>query len=193
MKQILLTFLAMTLFVDGASAQWTVWTTGSGGNGHVYEAVWVADGIDWFSARGQAEARGGYLATITSAAENDVVFSLVALDSRFWFNMGADTRGPWLGGYQADGSSEPGGGWTWVSGEPFSYQNWAVGEPNNYDPTEGYLHFLGKGNDTFANTWNDLYPDGGPHGFIVEYVPEPGTGALAGLSIVVLILLRRKR
>jgi hypothetical protein len=191
MKHIVLTCLTAAVFTGSASAEWVEWTTTAGGNGHFYEAVLAPEGIDWLSAKAQAEARGGYLATITSAGENSFVHSLIASDSRFWFNYG-DTRGPWLGGYQVSGSEEPGGGWTWVTGEPFSYQNWAAGEPSNYMLPEDYLHYFGVGPDNLADTWNDLYLEGGPHGFIVECVPEPGTGALGGLAITLLALRRRR-
>jgi Lectin C-type domain len=191
MKLTLLTFITAALSIGSSSGEWVEWTTAAGGNGHFYEAVLVTDGIDWLSAKTQAEARGGYLATITSAAENTFVHSLIATDSRFWWNWD-DTRGPWLGGYQISGSEEPGGGWAWVTGEPFVYQNWAAYSPNNYGP-EDYLHYFGTGPDNFADTWNDLNMDGGPHGFIVECVPEPGTGALCGLFITGFVLRRRSR
>ena len=191
MKQTILTCLAVVLCAGSASAEWVEWATASGGNGHFYEAVLVTDGIDWISAEAQSEARGGYLATITSAAENTFVHSLIATDSRFWWNWD-DTRGPWLGGYQISGSEEPGGGWTWVTGEPFVYQNWVPSAPNNNGP-EDYLHYFGEGPDNFADTWNDLYLEGGPHGYIVECVPEPGTGALGALAITLLALRRRTR
>ncbi len=51
------------------------WTAGSGGNGHFYE---VLSGLEnWDSARADALSRGGYLATITSAAENTFVTNLL--------------------------------------------------------------------------------------------------------------------
>jgi hypothetical protein len=190
MKQTILTCVTAALCIGSSSAEWAEWTTASGGNGHFYEAVLVMEGIDWLSAKAQAEARGGYLATITSAAENTFVHSLIATDSRFWWNWD-DTRGPWLGGYQVSGSPEPAGGWTWVTGEPFSYQNWAAYSPNNNGP-EDYLHYFGTGPDNFADTWNDLYLEGSPHGFMVEYVPEPGMGALAGLAIAMVALRHRR-
>ena len=190
MKRITLVSLVVTLFSASASADWLQWTAVSGGNGHLYEAVHVPTGIDWNSAKAEAESRGGYLATITSAAENDFVHALIA-NSQFWVNVGSGTRGPWLGAYQPGGSPEPGGGWIWVTGEAFTYQNWAAGEPNDGFGGESFLHYLGHGNDNYANTWNDLSSDQ-LLGFVVEYVPEPGTGTLLLLSLGGLALLKRK-
>src|SRR5436190_21444639 len=47
------------------------WTTAAGGNGHYYQVVSVTNGISWQQARNAAASMGGYLATVTSAEEND--------------------------------------------------------------------------------------------------------------------------
>ena len=120
-----------------------------------YKAVLVPEGITWEEANKAAQAMGGHLATITSAAENDYVYSLVANDDRFWYKYGTDLigLGPWLGGYQPPGSPEPSGGWRWVTGEPFTYSNWASGQPDNYRG-EDYLHYWGAGTPK-GSKWND--------------------------------------
>jgi len=62
------------------------WTTSSGGNGHLYEAVLVGSAITWEDAQAAAVARGPSwnLATITSAAENAFVENLFSSDSSFF-------------------------------------------------------------------------------------------------------------
>jgi len=72
------------------------------GNGHYYQAMWGPDAITWSAAAAAAVARGGYLATVTSAAENAFVAKLVD-DDRMWhlYNGGTAHLGPWLGGFQA--------------------------------------------------------------------------------------------
>lgn len=45
------------------------WSIGDGGNGHSYEVIHDGN-ITWPQAKAAAESKGGYLATITSAAEN---------------------------------------------------------------------------------------------------------------------------
>src|SRR5437016_412417 len=95
------------------------------GNGHRYEAVY-APGLTWQEAQAACQARGGYLATITSAAENTFVKGLFENNTSFWYVDGFNNAlGPWVGGVQAPGSSEPGGGWGWVTGEPFVYTDWS--------------------------------------------------------------------
>ncbi len=163
------------------------WSSSAGGNDHFYEVVTFTDGIGWPLANLLAMTRGGYLATITSAAENSFVYSLLDYNEHFF---GPFEWGPWLGGYQPAGSPEPGGGWRWVTGEPFVYTNWSAYNPDNYQGIEDFLQFYqGPG-------WNDIAPNGTwsdqpMHHFIVEYdVPEPVTCLLFGLGS--LILLRRR-
>ena len=108
------------------------WTTGAGGNSHYYQLVVVPGGITWTSANSAAQAAGGYLATLTSSAENDFVYTnLASTDATAWFVDGAgNSEGPALGGYQpvpSDGST----GWNWVTGESWSYTNWENFELGN--------------------------------------------------------------
>ena len=70
-------------------------------------------------SRAAAENVGGYLATITSAEENEFVYDLIS-DSRFWYVglPGSEySFGPWLGGYQYDNEDEPAGHGRWVTDE----------------------------------------------------------------------------
>ena len=46
------------------------WSADAGGNDHYYEVVVAEQAVSWDDARADAEVRGGYLATVTSAAEN---------------------------------------------------------------------------------------------------------------------------
>lgn len=128
-----------------AQTQWS-------GNGHYY--VVVNQVTSWQQAKGLAEGMEfmgfhGHLATITSEGENTFVTT----------ELGG-TVGAWLGGHQLPGSSEPEGGWQWITGEPWAYTNWDSGEPNNTyggdwgtsdDTTEEVLHYHHNGTH-----WNDL-------------------------------------
>lgn len=149
-----------------------LWPIAAGGNGHVYEPVLVPAGVTWNTAFAAAEAAGGVLATVTDAAENAFVFSLVGGSSQFW-NGG---WGPWLGGFQPLGSAEPAGGWRWVTSEPWTYASWASGEPNNNcaNVAERRLSYRAP-NNVPAPLWNDM-PDAACLGaavvsYVVEYDP----------------------
>ena len=156
--------------LQAAPVQWKV---EDGGNGHWYEAF-SAVGFSWNKAAAAANAKGGYLATILSAAENDFVFSLV--DAPEFWTENTVAFGPWLGGFQPEGADEPDGGWTWVTGETFVFDesDWNVGEPSNTpmgETTENAIHFDPRPfNDGEVGGWNDandgiwLFP-----GYVVEY------------------------
>lgn len=158
-------------------------------NGHYYELVEFADigRLDWNQAKTYAQnstfmGASGYLATLTSVAEDDFVWDLGAQDY-------------FLGAY--DNSTNDGAGnwthnaWQWVTGETFSYDNWLPGEPNHWqdgsDQTannEDYLMYWGK-----TRGWNDTnvdssYLDGviqfTTRGFVIEYEPAPTHAPVPG-------------
>ncbi|MGV3774073.1 MAG: lectin-like protein [Verrucomicrobiales bacterium] len=135
-------------------------------------------GITWVNASLAATNRGGYLATITSAKENEFVFKLAEQNSAVWYNG----YGPWLGGIQPAGADEPTGGWAWITGEPFTYKNWAPGQPNN-NQYEDRIHFGGQANR--SSMWNDVGRNtvNFTRGFIVEHNQHP--------NVVTLSILRK--
>ncbi|MEI7863184.1 MAG: lectin-like protein, partial [Planctomycetota bacterium] len=134
------------------------WSGSSGGNGHWYE--YVTTGATWTSARTAALARGGYLATLTSGAENGFVTGFVPTTSQAW-----------LGGYQNRSGlsfSEPSSGWTWGTGEAWSYTNWMPGQPDDGGGTEHYL----TTNASTAKQWNDA-AESLSLPYVVEYESDP--------------------
>jgi hypothetical protein len=114
----MLAFTHLCLSVGLASADPVPWS----GNGHYYRVVSVTGSITWEDANAAAIAAGGYLATITTKAENDFVFSLVN-NPTYWNGY----SGPWLGGYQSPATQQPTSNWRWVTGETWSYSNWQAG------------------------------------------------------------------
>ena len=147
--------------------------TGSGNasyfadTGHYYEFVSFSG--DWLSAKAHAEARyynerQGYLATITSAAENDFIAQKVSSNG-------------WIGA--SDASVE--GTWKWVTGPEAGttfwqgqyngsaingmYSNWSSNEPNNWGGNEDAVEFIAS-----TKKWNDLPHSGtNRNGYIIEY------------------------
>ena len=180
----------MVIFASRCQATPVQWSTDDGGNGHFYEVVLVSGVIDWENANVAAIEAGGYLATITSVEENAFVHNLAVSNPDFWHSSGL--MGPWLGGFQPDGSPEPAGGWQWVTGEPFIYTNWTINEPDNGNEAgENRLHFHdGRTPLAYAPTWNDVHSVTGLNSYVVEVVPEPTTFLLFGLGG---ILLRKRR
>lgn len=178
------------------------------GNGHYYE--YIAGPVDWFTARDAAAASTwlgaqGYLATVTSAAENAFLVATFGTAT----NDNPNGTVGWLGG--TDEAVE--GDWVWVTGPEagqlfyrgqaptgttITYANWGPGLPDN-DPSlggEDYLVFRESG-------WNDLRtmtPSGAPvlRGYFIEYgtaaVPEPASWAMliGGFASIGGVLRRRR-
>ena len=163
---------------SGASADAVQWTVASGGNGHWYDIIRTGgDGVfnglptggftTWDGARADAEARGGHLATFTSAAE-------WAFFQTLYSNPTAENV-YWLGGFQNTSSpsySEPGGGWEWITGEPWTLNLWSGSEPNNSGAggVENYLvSWFGDG-----SAFNDHYsPVSAGIRYGIEYDNDP--------------------
>jgi hypothetical protein len=150
------------------------WRIEDGGNGHWYK---IEHGnYTWQEAFDLATSAGGYLATLTSAEENEWVWEYAA-NPEGW--------GAHLGGYQdlnAPDYSEPDGGWRWVTGEEWSFTSWPANQPDNANDQEHWLHFYGSA----SSTWNDNSA-GHRNNFIIEFTTLPGSAlgacCLDGLCI----------
>jgi hypothetical protein len=152
-------------------------------NGHYYELI--SSTSTWTSAKTAAEARsylgyGGYLATITSAAENNFIRQVLNADA--W--IGASDNYTYInaatGTTTFSNQSNSEGKWYWVTGPEagtqFStgnnfptavsgrYTNWNSGEPNN-SGGEHYGEIYSSGSNPGA--WNDL--PNNSLAYVVEY------------------------
>jgi hypothetical protein len=143
---------------------------GAPGQYDYYSVVRVPTGVTWEQANIAAVAGGGHLATITSQEENDRIAGLVPYHSIYWADGGCCSFGPWIGGRQTTGATEPSGGWTWVTGEPFTFANWYAGEPNDYGGVEHHLALYSTPPGTASGQWNDMPGDSNTSvAYIVEY------------------------
>lgn len=155
-------------------------------NGHFYE--YISGTTSWTSALSNAAARtymnlNGYLATITSQAENDFVKDKLNADA--WIGASDDytyiNAATGTSTYANQGAAE--GKWYWVSGPvgekgvQFSngninpvatnsmFNNWNPAEPNNSGNNEHYGELYSSGAN--PGKWNDL-PNNNL-GYVVEY------------------------
>ena len=129
-----------------------------------FQVVNNGTNIAWTTAKTEAEALGGHLATITSLAEQKFIEAY----------FGGFTNPMWIGATDAAVENS----FEWVTGEPFSYTNWNSGEPNN------------SGNEDYVQlnqnlTWNDL--NSGLQHYLVEKdrkTPVGGQGELLTLDAI---------
>jgi hypothetical protein len=150
------------------------WTSGTEPTGHTYMLYSHEAGLTWDEAQAHAVSMGGTLACIGSYSENEFIYNAlgIATNPRVWHVDQYNSQiGPWLGGLQAPGSAEPGGGWGWVTGEPWAFVNWAPYEPNNSGGTENRVHFFG--NPARTSAWNDITDTVPIEGWVVELLEGP--------------------
>lgn len=128
-----------------ANAQNAVqWRVEDGGNGHWYELV-NHNQLCWSDARAACEARGGYLVTLNSSAENELHRASVGPTAACYIGAFQDLSAPDF--------SEPGGGWRWVTGEAF-VPIWHPGQPDGFASQNNVA--------STPNGWHDGFPCGGP-------------------------------
>jgi hypothetical protein len=165
---LILFFVSFTTILtnSGRAQDWVQWDVASGGNGHWYKVVVNTNGLNWTQMDQIAADEGGYLATITSDAENQFVFSLIN-SPEFFSGNGGNGAGPAIGGYQPDGEPNSSVGWSWETGEPWDFSNWAPGQPDLSWETR--LHFWSGTQGVPAPTWNNLPSDAGNvGGYVIE-------------------------
>ena len=137
---------------------------------HRYEVI-AAD-FTWQQARDACEARGGYLATITSEEEYQQIAALAEESG---------LRYLWLGGALQSVQDDWGDG-SWITGEAWSYDNWYPGEPSKQDKDGTEELYLCLWNADYNEqplgwTFNDQRADlvtafpsiSGDVGFVCEY------------------------
>lgn len=133
---------ALTLAGGAATAAPVQWTVAAGGNDHWYEYVSsgsIFNGVGFDAAHSAAlssmhQGLQGYLATVTSAAEQAFIESA----GFAWLYGFGGTSAAWLGG--SDAAVE--GDWRWLdgpeAGQAMGYSNWFPGQPVSQPGYEDY-------------------------------------------------------
>ena len=156
--------VAVLAVTGSVCAQAVQWTEAEGGNGHWYAVVPLGSGFEmnWYECRESAQNMGG-----------DLV-SLETLDEWEWYcvvtQCGPDAGpgGP-IGLFQPEGSSEPGGGWQWLTDVPLEYDRWR--NPDEPDNVEGSDHgiIIPGWNQTPYNALSDKVWSATHSNFFVEW------------------------
>ncbi len=175
------------------------------GNGHFYE--FITGTFSWSTAKTDAASKTfyglqGYLATITSQAENDFIQQKISSDG--WIGASDDythiNAATGATTYANQAAAE--GKWYWVTGPvgekgvQFSngnttpaavggrYMNWNTNEPNNSGSNEHYGEIYSSGS---AGKWNDL--GASSLGYVVEYggmAGDPAVSLSASRNIIMI-------
>jgi len=198
----------------GATAAPTQWSSAVGGNNHWYERIsnppllWgaalnaaAASTFDPDGA-GPLPALQGYLATITSAAEQRFLTSTFGADPEYWIaGSDATTEGTWKW------VAGPENGTTFWMGGPspggtvVGYANWMPGEPANVVGNEDFAIANWEVLDgVFTDRWAAKCATECVHPYMIEYggavsaaaVPEPATLSLLLTGAAVAIAWRRR-
>ena len=143
-----------------------------GPNGHFYD--FVSGNFTWDAARAAALSQShlgqpGYLATVTSAAEEAFIATLAPIGWLGGTDQAVEGVWRWADGPEANQifwNGGPGG-----SAPPGTFTNWGAGQPDN----GGVQNFLLRG----PGGWDDF---GGTQPYYVEFdpAPEPTTLLLLG-------------
>ncbi len=144
-------------FDDGATSSLPIVPVDTPDMGNLY--YYIPGSYTWYEAQEKALFMGGYLATITSPEEQNMV-QAVANGNPAWIGMD-------------DSLTE--GVYQWTTGESVTHTNWYTGEP------DGSGDFVAI-NLNETGMWSDLpYNDGTPVGYILEIEAEALTTDEFGL------------
>jgi len=205
--------------------EWHLWDDASGGNDHLY-AIWQPDpGQDhrWTTAKEEAEAVGGYLATLNTKQEQDWLAAEFGIQLLTVYDPAEpyylDWIGYWIGltdneaygGHESwhepddPEHSRTWDGWVWL--EPTgpealtaeSYTNWAGGYPYNLVEDMDFATmnwYVWPEAADAPGAWAAVSNDGWEtRRFygIVEMAPEPSVLVLLASGAVAVALKRRRR
>jgi hypothetical protein len=171
-----------------------------GPNGNYYELIETA--LTWTEAQTAAQGTSfmgeqGYLATITSAAENAFVSGLLNGDNAWLGGSDAGVPDTWV---WADGPESGDAFWQGgVGGSPVggAYTNWGSNDPNGglvQDSVVMCAQNVSPCLNENLGQWIDRQASDS-HNYVIEYataIPEPSTGVLVGLGLTAIAARRRR-
>ncbi|MDP6889749.1 MAG: right-handed parallel beta-helix repeat-containing protein, partial [Phycisphaerales bacterium] len=148
-------WLAGLLLTAVATGQSFQWAEADGGNGHWYE--YQGGHFVWNDAQELALAAGGYLATLTTEAENG--FARILIED--------EPEGAWIGGKEINGN------WTWVTGEPWDFASWNCNHCHpSCQPDYAHENCVQTGcSDGTQLRWGN-YGDDGQNGTVPGFIIE---------------------
>lgn len=168
-----------------------------GPNGHYYDILPTK--TDWNTAKTNAEKSSyygmtGYLATVTSQAENDFIAQKLNTDSWMGGSDNYQAINAALGFQKYPNQAAAEGNWYWVTGPeagtPFfigtgsnpttlTYANFSAGEPNNYNGNEDSTEMFASG----GGHWNDLLANQFSLPAVIEYNGDPSLKITSSTTI----------
>ena len=133
--------------------------------GHLYAEFDVR--VNWYDAYKICDEMGGYLVTVTSQGEQDIITDMFKEKDLSFAKPGGDDYFYWMG------AIENSDGWHWVTGEEFIYENWGSKEPDDWT-AQWHAGFTTSYKDNGSNShvnvgeWEDLSHNAN-EGFICEW------------------------
>ncbi len=140
---------------------------------HIYK--YFSEKMTWSEAKAYCEKIGGYLVSVTSQEEQNLIYTNVLVPN--------GSPECWIG--LSDVENE--GTWKWANGEGFYYSNWHANEPSDKVGNENYTLFYsngtwndgGNGRLPFICEWDKKEDIINPTGHVYEFIPKAMTWAAA--------------
>ncbi len=108
----------------------------------------VPGALSWEQAKADAESRGGNLATIETDSKWAAIVADLGGSASLWL---------WAGGRQSPGSTEPIGGWSWLTGASIDWNQSHAGAADDRSGNGfGSQNYLRVRNQSGACAWDDL-------------------------------------